>query len=484
MKVLLVDPPHRLFPGLRMWTPSFGLLQLAAYLEREGFEVQIIDATTLKRPWKDLASLVSTSKAEVIGITCSATCLSPEAIQAIHLCRRMSPASKIVAGGSHFTLLAEPILKEIHDLDYIVLGEGEIAFSELLKQLSSGGDGRGLKGVAYRENGGVVLNRSPSLIPNLDSLPLPAYHLIDLEQEAYYWHGMGRRAFGLSTSRGCGDRCAYCSETRFWEGVWRGRSGKKVVEEISYLYHRHGKSLFVFNENTFNWSRRRVEEFLEELGRSGLRIHFWFQSRVRDILRDEDLIPEMKRLGLYEVMLGIESIHPEVLDRYEKQQSREMAQRAIDILRRHDIMVMANVMFGDWDDSEETLKEIFRFVKRQSDFLVLTMTTPLPGTRYFEEAERLGRIREWDFGKYDFMHPVMDTKFLTAEEVQRLHQAYLKKYYTQPRILLGAFFSRNPFKRMAYRLILRYVWENATKRPWRQPNLEDLDPNDFSRRGP
>ena len=472
MKVLLIDPPHQLFPGLRMWTPSFGLLQLGAYLEREGAEVQIIDATTLANPWKDLSTSVSESKADVIGITCSATCLSPEAIQAIRLCRSLSPHAIIVAGGSHFTLMGETILREMKELDFIVLGEGEIAFSQLLKDLSGGGKGRAAKSIAYRENGKVVLNERQPSIPNLDSLPLPAYHLIDMEKEAYYWHGMGRRAFGISTSRGCGDRCAYCSESRFWEGVWRGRSGRKVVEEISHLHRQYGKTLFVFNENTFNWSRRRVEEFLEELGKSGLRIHFWFQSRTKDIIRDEDLIPEMKRLGLYEVMLGIESIQPDVLDRYEKHQSREMAQKAIDILRKNEIMVMANIMFGDWNDSEATIREVFQFVKSQSDFLVLTLTTPLPGTRYFEEAERLGRIRERDLGKYDFMHPVMDTQFLSPEELHHLQQGYLKKYYTQPRILLGAFFNPNPFKRMAYRLILRYVWENATKRPWKQPNFE------------
>jgi radical SAM superfamily enzyme YgiQ (UPF0313 family) len=172
-------------------------------------------------------------------------------------------------------------------------------------------------------------------------------------------------------------------------------------------------------------------------------------------------------------MLGIESIHPDVLSRYDKQQSREMAQKAIDILRGNKIMVMANIMCGDWNDSEESLKEVFQFVKHQSDFLILTLTTPLPGTRYFEEAERLGRIRERDFGKYDFMHPIMDTQFLSAEEIHRLQQAYLKKYYTQPKILLGAFLNPNPFKRMAYRLILRYVWEHATRRPWKQPNLSD-----------
>jgi anaerobic magnesium-protoporphyrin IX monomethyl ester cyclase len=476
MKVLLIDPPHKLFPGLRMWAPSFGLLHLAAYLEKEGLEVQIIDATVLPNPWKDLAASVSSSKPDVIGITCSATCLSPEAIRTIHLSRQLSPNSIIVAGGSHFTLMAETLLQEVKELDYVIIGEGEISFSQLLKDLSRGREAKEVKGIAYAEDGKVILNGRQSLVPNLDVLPFPAYHLIDIESEAYYWHGMGRRAFSLSTSRGCGDRCSYCSETKFWEGVWRGRSGRKVVEEITYLYQHYGKSLFVFSENTFNWNRKRVEEFLEELGRSNLHIHFWFQSRIKDILRDEDLIPEMKRLGLYEVMLGIESIQPDVLARYEKQQSREMAQKAIDILKRNKVMVMANVMCGDWNDSRESLHEVFHFVKAQSDFLVLTLTTPLPGTKYFEEAERLGRIKERDFGKYDFMHPVVDTNFLSAQEVHLLQQAYLKKYYTQPRILLGAFFSPNPFKRMAYRLILRYVWENATKRPWKQPNLDPSPP--------
>src|SRR4030042_1712936 len=111
MKVLLIDPPHKLFPGLRMWTPSFGLLQLGAYLEREGIKVQIVDATALPSTWKDLAISISESKADVIGITCSATCLSPEAIQAIRLCKKLSPNSILVAGGSHFTLMAETLLQ-------------------------------------------------------------------------------------------------------------------------------------------------------------------------------------------------------------------------------------------------------------------------------------------------------------------------------------------------------------------------------------
>src|SRR4030043_1583862 len=112
MKVLLIDPPHRIFPGRRMWSPSFGLLQLASYLEREGIGVKYFDATASPNPWKDLETSVLASKADVIGITCTATCLSPEAIQTIHLSRQLSPDSIIVAGGSHFTLVAETLPPE------------------------------------------------------------------------------------------------------------------------------------------------------------------------------------------------------------------------------------------------------------------------------------------------------------------------------------------------------------------------------------
>lgn len=476
MRIFLVDPPHKLFPGLRMWTPSFGLLNIAAYLEQKGFSVEILDCTTFPDPWGELARRISGAKPQIIGVTCSATCLSPEALQAIRIAKRLSPRSVIVAGGTHFSLLAQEILAEVEELDYIVIGEGEVTFFELASHLRDGGGQiEGIPGLAYRRDGEIVLSGQRGLIQDLDSLPMPAYHLLDMEADAYYWHGMGRRTFGISTSRGCGDRCAYCSETKFWAGVWRGRSGAMVVEEMKYLNKRYNKSLFVLNENSFNWSRRRVEEFLQELGHSGMKVDFWFQSRVKDVIRDADLMPEFRRLGLYEVMLGVESVTPQVLSHYQKRQDREMAQEAIDILKRNGIMVMTNVMFGDWHDSEETLQEVFDFVKRQGDFLVLTITTPLPGTPYYQEMERKGLIEERDYGKYDFMHPIMPTKYLSRQQVWMLHQKYLRKYYTQPRILFGALFNPNPFKKMAYRLIMRYVWENAIRRQWRQPGYRPFE---------
>ncbi|RLA89039.1 MAG: hypothetical protein DRG20_05280 [Deltaproteobacteria bacterium] len=474
MKIFLIDPPHHLFPGLRMWAPSFGLLSIASLLNLKGYDVKICDATTFNHPWGDLIKQLKEEKPDLVGITCQSTCMSPEAIKTAEIVRELLPSSFIILGGTHATMMAKEVLKTKGKPDLIVMGEGELTFIEIAKLLTEGDriSVFEIPGIAYLKEGKFNLNHARKLIEDLDTLPMPSYHLINMDAEAYYWHGMGKRAFGISTSRGCGDRCAYCSETAFWDGHWRGRSGQAVVEEIKFLNKRYNKSLFIINENSFNWNRKRVEEFLEFLGKSGLKIDFWFQSRVKDIIRDKDLMPEFKRLGLYEVMLGIESINPKVLDHYNKRQNLEMAEEAIAILKKNRIMVMTNVMFGDeWDD-ENTLKAILKFVKKRGDFLVLTITTPLPGTLYYKECEAAGRIEEKDFSKYDFMHPIMPTKYLSRQEVAHLHQKALRSFYTQPKILLGAIYNRNPFKRMAYRLIMRYVWENATKRPWKQPNLE------------
>jgi radical SAM superfamily enzyme YgiQ (UPF0313 family) len=106
-----------------MWTPSFGLLNVGAYLEQMGFPCQILDCTTFQRPWSDLAGRISETQPDIIGITGGATCLSPEAFQAIALAKRVAPRSLVVAGGSHFTLLAGSILQEIPELDYILMGD-------------------------------------------------------------------------------------------------------------------------------------------------------------------------------------------------------------------------------------------------------------------------------------------------------------------------------------------------------------------------
>jgi len=476
VKILLLDPPHKIFGALRMWMPSPGLMALAAYLESNGQTVELLDATTFDRPWTDLEKRLKEGAYDLVGITCSAATFHNDALAAVRLVRRSLAGATILAGGGHFSLNAEQILTEVPELDYIVMGEGEKTFLELIKWLEIN-DKKvpcNVPGLMCRHDNQPHSTPPRPLIPDLDTLPMPGYHKIELNHPTYYLHGMGRRAVGISTSRGCGDSCTYCSEAVLWNSNWRGRSGRLVVEEMQMLNRLYDKSLFVFNENSFNQNRERNESFLEHLGHSGLKCDFWFQSRVRDILRDRDLLDEFKRLGCYEVMLGVESITPETLRNYAKKQTFDEIREAAELLRSRGIMVMTNVMFGDVNDTEQTLSQIYDFAVNIGDFLVLTITTPLPGTRYYDQAIKEGRIQNHDFSHYDFMHPIMANNAYTKDEILGLQKKYLRKYYTRPAIFFNMLFSSNPFKRMAYRLIMRYAWYEARNREWVQQNYEEI----------
>ena len=328
MKILLLDPPHQIFAALRMWMPSPGLMALGAYMEQEGYDIEVIDSTTLKQPWTDLENRLRQEKYDVVGITSQAATFHKDAIHAVRLVRRTLPAATIIGGGGHFTLNYEVMFSQAPEVDFIVMGEGEKTFVKLLEGLPGCKDECNIAGVAYKKDGEIVCNARRPLIADLDTLPMPGYHLMDMDNPTYYLHGMGRRAVGISTSRGCGDHCSYCSESQLWQANWRGRSGPMVVKEMEMLHEKFGKSLFVFNENSFNQNRERNESFLESLGRSDLKCDFWFQSRIKDILRDRDLLPEYRRLGLYEVMLGVESITPETLKNYTKNQNVEQIREA------------------------------------------------------------------------------------------------------------------------------------------------------------
>lgn len=474
-KILLIDPPHKIFAALRMWMPSPGLMSLAAYIEAAEYDADLVDATILDRPWMDLENILRRGKYDIVGITCSAATFYFDALYTARLVRSVLLHTVIVGGGGHFTINAESILTEIPEIDCIVLGGGENTFLDIIKMVENGRkEWETVNGLAYRKDNRCRFSPARPFIADLDTLPFPAYHKIELDHPVYTMHGMGRRAVGVSTSRGCGDNCSYCSESVLWNANWRGRSGPLVVEEMKLLNRDYHKSLFVFNENSFNQNRKRNEAFLENLGRSGLKCDFWFQSRVKDILRDRDLIDDYKKLGLYEVMLGVESISPETLKHYAKKQTVEQIREAAELLRSRGIMVMTNVMFGDTDDTEETLSDIYDFVTDIGDFLVLCITTPLPGTRYYEAAKSQGRIEETDFSRYDFMHPIMPNKAYSREEILALQKKYLKKYYTRPGIFFKMVFSLNPFIRMAYRLIMRYAWYEARHKEWVQKNYEEV----------
>jgi len=470
LKVLLVDPPHVIYSPLKLWAASPGLLALAAHI-RKDHDVRFVDATALPQTWFDLERIVRLEKPDIVAITANITSLVPDAFHAARLVRHVAPDVKIVGGGSHLSLDVERLLNGPAQglFDFVVVGEGEPTFAELLRALEDGCPTDTIPGLAFSENGRVRRTAPRSPIEDLDSLPTPAFDLIPFDSPVYKMTSV-RDHIHINTSRGCGDNCAFCSEAAFWQSRWRGISARRIIEYVATACELLRTHVVDFSDDSFNWSRERTEAFCDELERSHLKIDFWFEARVDHILRDADLLPRLRQVGCFQIMLGIESAVPRVLDSYQKQFNLMRSEEAIRLIRDHGIMAMTNIMFGDWNDDAETMEATYRLIHRTSDFLILTITTPFPGTPYYQRMEEAERIEDHDLAHYDFFHAIMPTARLSRREVEQYYHRFLKRFYTQPRIVRECLTSRNPYKRKFFRFILRHVRDQILRRRWRQPN--------------
>lgn len=475
MKVFIVDPPQQVFKYFMGHVPSPGVVSLAAYIEREGHEVAILDATTFNDCWGDLERSIREGRPDIVGISNNATNTVNNAFHVAALAKLIDPAIVVVAGGAHVTALPEESLRANGAIDYIVRGEGEETFAELVRAIAEKeSDVSAIRGIAYLSDGRFVQTAERPLVDNIDTLPLPAYHLLPLLGEGnradrimpYYFPTLGMdpyKAVFLSTARGCFGRCRFCSETSFWHHVWRARNARHMVDEMELLAREFGRTNFYFVDNSFNWSRDRVLEFIDELEARRLSgITFWFQTRAEQLLRDEKLIPRLKRLGLYQISFGVETANQHILDDFDKKQNIDQTRRAMQAAKAHDLVLLTNVMWGHRDDTEETLLETYRLVKDYADIFALQIFTPVPGTPYYEYYLDNGLIKDDDWDHWDMFTPVVETKTVPHKEMLRTAEKIQGRFHLRPKVFYSTLFSKNPSVRRNYRALMRLIYRTLT----------------------
>jgi len=447
MKVLFVDTPHKMWPLFSSGClPPVGFAALAAYLEEQDHKVSIIDSTALKHTWNDLDRAIQRENPDVVGLT-GITNFAHDSMNGAKLIKQIDPGIPVIVGGPHFSFLPEESLRVCKYIDYVVIGEGEITLTELLGALEKNSPKlKNIKGIAFRDGDKVTRTPPRPLIKDLDILPMPAYHLLPMDKYGMPYLGEGSTI--VTTSRGCSYNCSFCSETKFWGRKWRGRSAKKIVDELELLHDKYKKKTFWFGDDNFGFNRKRNIGFCDETLNRGLDINFWMESRIDHIMRDQDLIPKFKKAGLIWVLLGVESPSQEQLDRYNKQLSIDNIKPTIKLLKQYDIVVQTCFMWGDVNDTEETLEKTYRYaLELDADVFALQILTPFPGTDLYEEAKKENRIQVSDYSKYDFLHATMPTSTLSIEEVEKLHKKYYVKFWTRPAKILKNLFLRNKWKR-------------------------------------
>lgn len=436
MKALLLNPPYnyKTYTGIRIGAsvqPPLGLAYIAGTLESNDIEVEIFDSNALTLSIDETVNRVSKIKFDILGITATTTSI-PLVFSISEKLKKSRPDILIVVGGVHVTYMDIATLEQCSSIDILIRGEGEMTFLELMqgKKLSD------IEGITYREKGKIRRNKDRDIIKNIDEISFPARHLlpIDLYRPGVFYNiGFeGRKYTSFITSRGCPNKCTYCSSAHFWR-ILRLRSPENVIKEIEGLVDEFGTKNISFFDDTFTFARSRTEKICDMMIEKELDIKWNCFARVNTV--DRELIKKMKKAGCYGVDFGVESGDEEVLKRIKKNITIQQVKDAIELTKRENMITVANFMVGLPGDTYDTVKKTINLAKEVNpDIAFFSITTPFPGTELYHEAKE----KKWIEGSecWDDMILHGETKFhndsLNSSEIHKLYGKAHKDFYLRP----------------------------------------------------
>lgn len=448
MKILFVTPQ------LGSWAthghhvaPNQMHAQWAAYVREHGAaDVEVLDCKVSGIRFEHMLEIVKDKHPDVVVLGDVLHSYGGFAVQkyfneAAAGIKKVIPSAKIVVGGLWYSSLSTETLEQNPAIDFVVMGEGEVTFCELIEAFRKGRTHfEAIPGLASRKDGKIAWGPVRELIEDLDALPLPAYDLFPMDK--YVGHTYWKPFVEIVTSRGCTHGCTFCYEWSEHDprGIknfnrWRAKSAKRVVDEVELLEKKFGTKAMVIQEDNFNINGRRVREFCEEKIRRGLHMKWVSLGCASDWVGLEQDVPLMKKAGMFMGVFGIEVANDDELRRLDKGITVGQIYKTIDILRKNDIAIVGDIMIGFDYDTEKIIKERFAFAEKvDPDVMWVGYLTPPPGSPIWRDAVRRGWVdpNKIDMLKWDFLHPVIPTEHLSIEDLGRLGAWGMREFYAQP----------------------------------------------------
>ena len=369
--------------------PSLGLAYIAAVLEKNGYEVKIIDCS-LGISHIHLVGLLKKEKPDIIGIT-GTTPVFASMKRVAEDVRRYFPSTFVIVGGPHLTAMTEYTMK-FECFDVGVTGEGEITFLELVREIEKNGMARlnDIDGIVYRKDGHILKTKQRVFIQNLDNLPFPARHL-QFPLRAYKPTPASYKRLPLGvmiTSRGCPSKCTFCDRAVFGS-TYRERSAGNVIEEIEELVYKNGAREIRFFDDTFTFNKQRVFEICAKLKERRIKIPWTCLTRVTDI--SEDMFKTMREAGCWQVLFGLESGDDRMLKLLKKGNTVEQNKKAVYMAKKAGLSVRADFIVGTPGETLESLKHTLEFaIKLKVDYAHFNKFVPLPGTELYKILAQQG----------------------------------------------------------------------------------------------
>lgn len=436
MRILLINPPrfkgHSIIREMRcvgLTTvsvfPPIELAYLAGHLRKQA-EVKIIDANALNKDFQYIEQEIRNFRPQAVVFTASLPSFSADA-QVARIAKNIDNNIKTILLDSHVVpVMPEKIKQTFPEIDYLVGTEPLLIIPKIL----------GFEGDS-----------------DLNKAPLPAYDLLPIKKYSSISFARKKPFAVLITSVGCPNRCNFCiiggaTVDRGYGKMWQFKSPEKILEEVKYLLGLGIKSIYFFDE-TFTASRGRVQDLCSLIKKEGLKFEWSCNGRVDTL--DEQTVKIMKEAGCWNIMFGLECGSEDILANANKGTTALKAMDIVGYCRKNKVEVSASFIIGFPGDTLETIEKTLEMAKKinvhRTQFDILT---PLPGTKFYDEARANGLLEsDYSFSGYDAYcvdsAPVIRTHKLTSQELAKAYKHIYRKFYLRPSLWFRVLFSIRTF---------------------------------------
>ncbi|MBU1199389.1 MAG: B12-binding domain-containing radical SAM protein [Nanoarchaeota archaeon] len=451
-RVLLINPPpENLFKEEDVSkqsqisiTPPLGLAYIAAYLlKNKSYDVSILDAHTegvyemkindAKNNYGIFYDIIREKieeyKPDLVGVSCLIVSNRKQAHKVCEIIKSVNKSIITVMGGGYPTTLPEKAMSD-HNVNYVILGEGEHSFFELVESIKSNKSVDYIDGISYRLNDSIKINPKTKYIEDLDSLPFPDRSLLPMEKYFEVSMPIGAnltsRFTSFLTSRGCPANCIFCSSYNIWGKKFRARSAKNILDEIDLLIRKYDIGEIQFIDDNLTFNIKRAEEIFDGIIERKFNLILSAPNGIALYRLSPKLISKMKKCGFNRVCLGIESGDQYVLDHIiKKPLNLEKIKPLIKIMKEEGLYLFGFFMFGFPGETKEQMYNTIKFAMDSGlDWCGNSIANPLPGTQMYKICEEKnyfkGGGKDLIFDEINYSKGNIKTEDFTQEDVEEI----------------------------------------------------------------
>ena len=399
MKVTLISPPSPFLIDQKAF-PPLGLLYVAGFLEHNGIDISVADLANKETELEN--ALEPYMNADIYGIT-STSPQYPQALKILKVLRRRNTKARVVIGGAYPSSLPDKCIQD--GFDFVVAGEGEEAMLRLITNIEE-------------EHAPGIVNAT--YIQEMDSIPFPGRHLIDINSFAYNIDD--GRGTTLITSRGCPYTCSFCSK-EVWQRGTRFHSTEYVISELEHIIDKYDFKHFLFLDDTITIHKKRLLELCARM--EPLNIKWRCYARTTTT---REMLIAMKKAGCVEIGVGVESGSQKILDIVDKKETVEQNSAFVELCKQVGITANVFIMIGLPGEDYETVEETRRWMERvRPDKFGFNIFMPYAGTPVYKNPDRydiqifdVPEEKSWIKGRQGEYESFVATNALSRSEIERL----------------------------------------------------------------